>query len=156
MKDAFVDAMRDNNLSFISHMVQMKAIEIQYFKVVFWLYIPHGSDERAISSPLFPRGRGLYIPHGSDERLKDNVQCNWFSRLYIPHGSDESFTSMRYAGEVPHFISHMVQMKDTHIRDVWIGVVFFISHMVQMKGLEKLKSQRPANSLYPTWFRWKR
>ena len=75
--------------------------------------------------------------------------------LYIPHGSDESFTSMRYAGEVPHFISHMVQMKGcsksntetpfyklyiphgsdeslSHAQAV-LEAYTFISHMVQMK-----------------------
>jgi len=40
---------------------------------------------------------------------------------------------MRYAGEVPHFISHMVQMKE-YKRDSFLGSdTSFISHMVQMK-----------------------
>jgi len=77
--------------------------------------------------------RTLYIPHGSDERSQDNQQqqvCN-------------------------HFISHMVQMKETLNKCLCLKWFYFISHMVQMKA-RCLRLPKPEwVPLYPTWFRWK-
>ena len=55
----------------------------------------------------------------------------------------------------PTFISHMVQMKVSHMVTEFIKKKNFISHMVQMKAERRELKQQPLSSLYPTWFRWK-
>ena len=114
-------------LCFISHMVQMKAIE--YFKskgYTFSLYIPHGSDERdyprSASTPLLP--------------------------LYIPHGSDERGCIVMASPQKENFISHMVQMKETPLDREIISTISFISHMVQMKVKQLLGTFRMELELY--------
>ena len=72
-------------------MVQMKVMNSTIcFLAVFFLYIPHGSDESYVTTSKF---------------IKQ-------SKLYIPHGSDESGDSKKSQNRtVWIFISHMVQMK---------------------------------------------
>ena len=60
-----------SNISFISHMVQMKATRTRIINNVFKLYIPHGSDERKEKTIWLAIKTILYIPHGSDESSHD-------------------------------------------------------------------------------------
>ena len=120
------------------------------------LYIPHGSDGRdhalilLLSFPCFishmvqmeevPEDekeeylRELYIPHGSDGSCFLFHLDLVFFLLYIPHGSDgrKTETTLACASEC------------------------FISHMVQMEVYQLLYLQAFTQTLYPTWFRWKK
>ena len=97
----------------------------------------------------------LYIPHGSDE--SSEACCAFSSKysLYIPHGSDESFTSMRYANEVPSFISHMVQMKDRLAELLENSLISLYPTWFRWKYKNAFRNRTLAITLYPTWFRWK-
>ncbi len=63
-------------ISFISHMVQMKDKQDKRRGVVkSRLYIPHGSDESPdVVIKIDPIRIDLYIPHGSDESHLANLQ----------------------------------------------------------------------------------
>jgi len=75
--------------------------------------------------------------------------------LYIPHGSDER--EKLYKAWIDsfgfHFISHMVQMKVSHLYLYHLFPAAFISHMVQMKVDPYSLKKQGMIALYPTWFR---
>ena len=118
---------------FISHMVQMKDIKSQCQKDLKMSLYPTWFRWKFPFFPLFLLGKRLYIPHGSDERKHKSSRKNSKTLLYIPHGSDESCFNEQQFISKRHFISHMVQMKETiTVCGIW-----------------------SFHTLYPTWFRWK-
>ena len=117
------------------------------------LYIPHGSDERRLTTPLKSSFHHLYIPHGSDESRICKLHAERWGLLYIPHGSDESvvmFQDMR--GHLYLYIPHGSDESEK-VRINNRPSVTFISHMVQMKAIAWILELAVATSLYPTWFR---
>ena len=95
-------------LYFISHMVQMKDERGCCFNSHFSaLYIPHGSDESSHHRMPWQSKDFLYIPHGSDERQKVRSSCR---------------------GSSSTFISHMVQMKESHLNAFLQFLRLYIPH----------------------------
>jgi len=97
-------------------------------------------DNVQCNSPFY-----LYIPHGSDERRVFDCFCKIVYVLYIPHGSDESDNANNADNaDKLDFISHMVQMKVTLLPSSLISIYAFISHMVQMKVDNLAKAVKDA------------
>ena len=99
-------------LTFISHMVQMKA-ERQY-------------SVQQPPLPLYPTWfRWKTLPFKSTPSHQSTLYPTWFRWKVIAAATPKSAR--------PTFISHMVQMKDQVIFIKMIYQKSFISHMVQMK-----------------------
>jgi len=80
------------NLSFISHMVQMKDYPGRIFIASLSNFISHMVQMKdAKRKSQYSVICKLYIPHGSDERITACVCKCGSNSLYIPHGSDESY-----------------------------------------------------------------
>ena len=78
----------------------------------------------------------LYIPHGSDERSNEAYQVKNLKILFISHMVQmKVYCCYQLLLQAIFFISHMVQMKVVEGYVITSRKANFISHMVQMKEL---------------------
>ena len=179
MKVGIVDPIIINKANFISHMVQMKDSRKWRDKdTLFWLYIPHGSDERTVKMimaqgstlalyPTWFRWKAgsesiiempvkIFISHMvqmKGAKVSGRFKCIY--NLYIPHGSDERLICSEKQKEKKHFISHMVQMKEKLSLTAKCNNQSLYPTWFRWKRGKKSPLWKVLHSLYPTWFRWK-
>ncbi len=121
--------------SFISHMVQMKVRNSWWRGVWVRLYIPHGSDERALSRTGYKTSEFLYIPHGSDERARSSSSHPFDRWTLYPtwfrwkHAFVLVTASARWT-LYPTWFRWKLKEPFVTVKVLWA----FISHMVQMKA----------------------
>ena len=119
---------------FISHMVQMKGILMGLPRSLFQRFISHMVQMKVY--PFLNRNpiSSNFISHMVQMKGSGAFRfgSDWF--LYIPHGSDESLFPLSSNLTHHNFISHMVQMKGWYVQTPSIS----------------------TQTLYPTWFRWKK
>jgi len=157
MKDWKVRVKATASLTFISHMVQMKACNLCEGQKKSPAFISHmvqmkvwwSNKNRLSKTTLYPtwfRWKGnnpallrilfkIFISHMVQMKGVFDWFCQIVQVLYIPHGSDES----RGSGFLPASARKRL----------------YIPHGSDESGKFLPHHLKKRSSLYPTWFRWK-
>ena len=141
--------------NFISHMVQMKLIQVSAYAdnevalyPTWFRWNPNSCWGRGIlGTALYP----TWFRWNSVHQIRP---AEWFY-LYIPHGSDETVRNRPFHFFSTYFISHMVQMKlSAQSTSLYTQFPTLYPTWFRWNELSPTRLVCPQDTLYPTWFRW--